>query len=113
MIDQRLDSSFGEPEPLRRLRPRRSPLEVRMDILTVVRDGAEGPTQIMFKANLCWKLLTHHLRELVVLGILTEHSNKNRFFYRLTDKGIGVLRSYMQVADQFNLGDHYGMAPNQ
>ena len=82
-----------------------------MDILTVVRDGAEGPTQIMFKANLSWKLLTQHLRELVGNGIISEHSIKNRFGYRLTDKGISILRSYRQVADQFNMPDHYSMRP--
>ena len=113
MIEQELTSGFGEAQPLRKLRARRSPLELRMDILTVVRDGAEGPTAIMFKANLSWKLLTQHLKELLTLGILSEHSSKNRFFYRLTDKGINVLRSYMLVADQFNLADHYDMRPNQ
>ncbi len=109
MIEQELTSDFGETPPLRRLRPRRSALELRMDILTVVRDGAQGPTQIMFKANLSWKLLTQHLRELVDNGILSEHSIKNRFFYRLTDKGISILRSYVHVADQFNMVDRYGM----
>ncbi|HVB95713.1 MAG TPA: winged helix-turn-helix domain-containing protein [Nitrososphaerales archaeon] len=88
-------------------------MELRMDILTVVRDGAEGPTQIMFKANLSWKLLTQHLKELVGNGILSEHSLKNRLFYRLTDKGISILRSYLNVADQFNLIDRYGSHSEQ
>ncbi len=80
-----------------------------MDILTVVRDGAEGPTQIMFKANLSWKLLMQHLRDLVQLEILSEQKVKNRFSYRLTDKGISILRSYFMVTDQFHLPDHYGI----
>ncbi len=88
-------------------------MEVRMDILTVVRDGAEGPTQIMFKANLSWKLMTQHLKELVDRNILSEHSIKNRFAYRLTDKGISILRSYMLVADQFDAPDRYAKTTDQ
>lgn len=83
-------------------------MEIRMDILTVVRDGAQGRTQIMFKANLSWKILTEHLQDLLALGILSEHTLGTRIFYRLTDKGIGILRSYFAVADQFNAPDHYG-----
>lgn len=81
-----------------------------MDILTVVRDGAQRPTQIMFKANLSWKVLTEHLRDLLALGIITKHMAGTRLFYKLSEKGIGVLRSYFVVTDQFNPSDHYGVS---
>jgi predicted transcriptional regulator len=110
MIAQRLDSDLGEAQGQHRLRSRRSPLEVRMDILTVVRDGAEGPTQIMYKANLSWTILTNHLKELVGNGILLEHNVKNRFAYALTEKGISILRSYRLVVEQVNV-THYGAMP--
>jgi len=113
MIEQAFESPFGEAPPLRKLGSRRSVLEIRMDILTVVRDGAEGPTQIMYKANLSWKLLMQHMGDLVVLGILSEQKVKNRLSYRLTEKGIGILRSYFTVADQFHSPDHYGPQPLQ
>jgi predicted transcriptional regulator len=113
MIDSELTSDPGEAPALRRLRSRRSPLELNMDILTVVRDGAHGPTEIMFKANLSWKLVTQHLKELVDSGILSEQSVKDRVFYSLTDKGIGILKTYMHVADQFTVVDRYGTPPEQ
>jgi predicted transcriptional regulator len=109
MIDQKLESDLSGAQPLRKLRSRRSALEVKMDILTVVRDGAQGPTQIMFKANLSWNLLMQHLKELVESGTLSELNVKNKSIYRLTDKGISVLRSYTLVADNFGMPDHYGM----
>jgi predicted transcriptional regulator len=112
-VTKRLNSALGEAQPLRRLRARRSGLEVRMDILIVVRDGAEGPTQIMAKSNLSWNLLTHHMKELVDHGIVSEHNIGERLVYRLTEKGINILRSYMVVVDEFNLADHYGMSPEQ
>ena len=109
MVDMNLESDLGEAQPLRKSRARRSSLEVKMDILTVVRDGAEGPTQIMSKANLSWNLLMQHLKELVDHGILSELNIKNKSVYRLTDKGIGVLRSYTLVGDTFGMLDRYGM----
>ena len=76
-----------------------------MDILTVD-EGAEGPTQIMYKANLSWSLLRQHLKELVELGILLEHSIKNRFTYQLAEKGISILRSYRLVVQEVHVADH-------
>ena len=101
MIGQELDSVVGETQGKHSSKSRRSPLEIRMDILKVVRDGAEGPTQIMYRANLSWLLATQHLRELVGNGILTEHSVKKKVIYKMTDKGISILRSYWAVVDQF------------
>lgn len=82
-----------------------------MDILRVVRDGAEGPTQIMYRANLSWLLAKQHLEELVGHGILSEQSIKKKAIYKLTDKGISILRSYWQVVDQFITPNHDGSRP--
>ena len=111
MINQELDRIVGGAQEQRKVRPRRSTLEARMDILAVVRDGAEAPTQIMYKANLSWINLTQHLKDLLDGGILTEHSVKNRFTYKLTEKGISILRSYSLVVEQFNFAHHDGRHP--
>jgi predicted transcriptional regulator len=79
-----------------------------MDILKVVRDGAEGPTQIMFRANLSWVLAKQHIAGLVGNGILSEHSIKKKVIYKLTDKGISILRSYWAVVDQFIVPNRAG-----
>ena len=79
--------------------------------MTVVRDGAEGPTQIMYRANLSWTILTQHLKELIESSILSEHNIKSRFTYELTEKGISILRSYKLIVEQLNVVHHNGMRP--
>ena len=88
-------------------------MEIRMDILTVVMEGSEGPTQIMYKANLSWTLVTNHLKELVKNGILSERSIKNRFAYGLTEKGISILRSYRRVVEEVHVINRAVMHPFQ
>lgn len=74
-----------------------------MDILRAVRDGALGPTQIMYKANLSWMILNGHLRDMVKNGVLSEQEIKGRMTYVLTERGISVLRSYLEVVERFEL----------
>ena len=78
-----------------------------MDILRAVREGALGPTQIMYKANLSWTILTSHLKVLVGHEVLLEQKAKRRLTYVLTERGINVLRSYTRIVEdfeQFELG---------
>ena len=84
-------------------------MEIRMDILTVVMEGAAGPTQIMYKANLSWNLVTQHLKSLVGIGVLLENKIKNKCTYQLTERGFSVLRSYRLVVEDFNAADQSGM----
>lgn len=84
-------------------------MEIKMDILTVVMEGASGPTQIMYKANLSWNLLTEHLKDLVAHDVLAEHSAKNRFTYQLTERGFSVLRAYRLVVEEVHAADQSGM----
>ncbi len=53
--------SLETPTPKNRFSLRRSHLEVRMDILSCIKAGADKPTQIMYKANLSWTALKDHL----------------------------------------------------
>ena len=76
---------------------RRSQLEIRMDILRAVLMGAEGPTQIMYKANLSWILLCEHLSALKDQGFVEEKATGNRKKYSLTGKGIEIVGSYMNL----------------
>jgi predicted transcriptional regulator len=79
---------------------RRSHLEIRMDMLRAVQAGAEGPTQIMYKANVSWFTLREHLRALVEKGFLGENLVGNRRKYTLTAKGVDVLDSYLRIEEE-------------
>jgi len=79
---------------------RRSHLEVRMDILSCVKSGAEKPTQIMYKANLSWTALKDHLTALEQAGLLATAEYGNRRRYVLTDKGFAILMAYAKILDE-------------
>jgi len=79
---------------------RRSQLETRLDMLRAVHDGAEGPTQVMYRANLSWSALQENLTKLLAVGLLREEKFGSRRRYVLTDKGMDVLRNFDTVLEQ-------------
>ena len=93
-VVERADESRGRPAA------RRSQLETRIDMLRAVRDGAEGPTQVMYKANLSWSALQENLASLITVGLLREESFGSRRRYLLTDKGLETLRNFDAMLEQ-------------
>ncbi len=87
----------GEQSLGKRTVSRRSQLEIRMDILRAIMEGAEGPTQIMYKANLSWILLCDHLTALGDQGFVGEKAVGNRKKYSLTGKGIEIVGAYLNL----------------
>ncbi len=107
-MHQNLEVDVREAQKEQRVPSRRGRLEIRMDMLTAVKEGAEGPTQIMYKANLSWIVVRQHLKELVDCGMLVEHNVRNRLKFEITERGISVLRSYSLVVDQIRVADEDG-----
>ena len=74
---------------------RRSNLEIRLQILEVVKIGVEKPTRIMYAANLSWRPTQKILTILSEQGLLAEvrypDSAKSRRKYKITEKGVAVL----------------------
>src|SRR5271155_2291923 len=87
----------GEQTVTKKAVSRRSQLEIRMDILRAIMEGAEGPTQIMYKANLSWILLCDHLSALGDQGFVGEKTVGNRKKYSLTGKGIEIIGAYLNL----------------
>jgi predicted transcriptional regulator len=87
----------GEQQLTKKVVNRRSQLEIRMDILRAIMEGAEGPTQIMYKANLSWILLCEHLSALGEQGFVGEKAVGNRKKYSLTGKGIEIVGAYLNL----------------
>ncbi|MDG6940283.1 MAG: hypothetical protein JRN39_07780 [Nitrososphaerota archaeon] len=76
---------------------KRSPLEVRIDILRAVKEGARRPTQIMFRANLSWAALVRHLEGLVEGGYLHEMKRQGSREYEITKNGYNVLSAFQDT----------------
>jgi len=78
---------------------RRSELEIKMDVLQVVSQGIDRPTQIMYKANLSWMALQENLKSLVSKSFIREESMGPRRRYELTQSGYEILRTFQRVLD--------------
>ncbi len=104
MLSRSPDLAGAATEPIQTGLMRRSQFEIRMDMLRAVKDGAEGPTQIMYKANLSWITLQQHLRTLVDNECLRWVENGNRKKYELTAKGTNIMHSYTSLLNE--VGGH-------
>ena len=83
--------------------PRRSQLEIRLNILSAVKDGVDKPTRIMYAANMSWKPVQRILSHLVEQGLLevrmNTESRQSKKRYALTDKGANVLDYFEKVKE--------------
>lgn len=80
---------------------RRSKLDIVGDILQVISDGSERPTNIMFRANLTWPLTITYLEALLRHKMVTREAMgaTNKFAYKIAPKGAALLRSYTDVEE--------------
>ena len=75
--------------------PRRSKLDIQLEVLKAVREGVDKPTRIMYAANMSWEPVKKILDSLVDGGLLSVIENtvgnraKRRF--EITEKGISVI----------------------
>jgi len=96
---QSLSELFMRAEERRAYSARRSQLEIQMDILRVVHEGAYLPTQIMYRANLAWVSLQGSLLALVKSGLLERAVQGSKRTYQLTSRGTNILMSFRQILD--------------
>ena len=68
----------------------RSRLEIIADVLSVVSGGARK-TQVMYQANLSYKLLIQYLKNVIDMGLV---KMKDESTYGLTEKGSNFLREF-------------------
>jgi predicted transcriptional regulator len=73
---------------------RRSPFEIRMDVLSVVASGCTKPTQIMYRSNTSWVVLQKNLETLTASGFLRQRVENSRTEYAVTEKGFDVVKDY-------------------
>jgi predicted transcriptional regulator len=98
-MGQSISELFERSEERRTYSVRRSQLEIQMDILKVVHDGAYLPTQIMYRANLAWVALQSSLGSLVGTGLLERSNVGGKRVYQLTVKGSNILTTFNQIME--------------
>lgn len=79
---------------------RRSKLEIFIDVLMIIKNGTNKPTNIMYGANLSWKPMQKILHSMVSHGILREidtrddHDKRTIKCYEITQKGEKVIKYF-------------------
>jgi predicted transcriptional regulator len=76
---------------------RRSRMEVKIDILLAIKEGAGRPTHIMYRSNLSWTVMQGFIRTLEVQGLVRTETIERKKTYLLTEKGERVLKTYLSV----------------
>lgn len=77
----------------------RNRVEIVADILNIVENGARK-TQIMYKGNLSYKLLTRYLGEVIGAGLVC--AGEKTGLYQLTEKGKMFLKHFENYSKSRN-----------
>jgi predicted transcriptional regulator len=73
-------------------------MEMVCDILGVLSQGPTKPTQILYKANMSWKVLSSHLEYLHTQGLVEKvGQGGRRVEYTLTQRGRFILQMYEKL----------------
>jgi predicted transcriptional regulator len=75
---------------------RRDKLVIMAEILDIAKDGALK-TQIMFRANLSFSQLTHYLKLLTTIKLLSKTVQNGREIYKATSKGKDFLTRHEEI----------------
>jgi predicted transcriptional regulator len=86
---------------------RRSILDIVLDVLSVVREGVDKPTRIMYAANLSWRPTQRILNMMVDRDLLkvveTEGDGRTKRRYVITERGVNVLEYFERAKELLNL----------
>jgi predicted transcriptional regulator len=77
--------------------PKRSRLEIYLDILKTISKGTRKPTRIMYRTNLSWKPLMLALDSMILQGLISRNEQAKHTVYQISEKGRNVL-SYFDKA---------------
>lgn len=89
--------------------PRRSRLEMYLDVLWSIKRGTRKPTRIMYEANLSWKPLQRILdsmiaRDLVLeIDATPERDKRTSSVYEITQKGENIITYFNRGREYLNL----------
>ena len=81
---------------------RRSKVEIIADILRSTNGTGATKTQIVYRANLNFKLATGYIQYLLKKGYLREVTENNRKVYRVTERGEAFLREFYTIARELD-----------
>lgn len=89
--------------------PRRSKLEIYLDVLWAVKRGTRKPTRIMYEANLSWKPLQKILKSMISQDLIVEvdaraeRDKRTSIVFEITQKGENIVKYFNRGKDYLRL----------
>jgi predicted transcriptional regulator len=89
--------------------PRRSKLEIYLDVLWAIKRGTRKPTRVMYEANLSWKPLQTILQSMISQELIVEidaraeKDKRTSTVYEVTQKGENIITYFNRGRDYLNL----------
>ncbi len=77
-------------------------MEVKIDIMQAIAEGAGRPAHIMYRSNLSWSIMRSFIDLLEKQGLVVSNEVYGKRSYTLTDKGARVLQTYLSVRNQLD-----------
>jgi predicted transcriptional regulator len=87
---------------------KRERLDVFFDIMLSIRDNTNkiGPTRLLYASNLSSQMFKEYIAELQEKKFIEEFENKNKKYFRLTDKGFEFIHRYKEMV---NFIENFGL----
>ncbi|MFH1511324.1 MAG: winged helix-turn-helix domain-containing protein [Candidatus Woesearchaeota archaeon] len=84
---------------------KRDRIKIIHDILRTVqeRNGLAGPTHILYKSNLSYRMLETYLKDLMDGGFISEKKAREGKTYSLEPRGFLFLEKYKQISEFFEM----------
>jgi predicted transcriptional regulator len=79
------------------VRMRRSVLELKIEILQAIADGASKQAHVIQKSNISWSMAQNFIRRLEMQGLIEAKRTKGRKTFAITERGKRVLHSYSSM----------------
>jgi predicted transcriptional regulator len=84
-------------------RMRRSVLELKIEILGAISDGASKQSQVIQRSNISWAMAQNFIRRLEAQGLVESKRTKGRKTFVITERGKRVLTSYLSMMKELEL----------
>ncbi|MHB1867860.1 MAG: winged helix-turn-helix domain-containing protein [Nitrososphaerales archaeon] len=79
------------------VRMRRSVLELKIEILQAIAEGASKQSHVIQKSNISWSMAQNFIRRLEMQGLIEAKRTKGRKTFAITERGTRVLNSYSSM----------------
>jgi predicted transcriptional regulator len=84
-------------------RMRRSELELKIEILRAISEGASKQAHVIQKSNISWAMAQNFIRKLERQGLIETLQTKGRKIFVITERGRRVLDSYTTMMKELEL----------